>query len=409
MAELLSVIVPIYRADRFLDRCISSIVSQTYDNLEIILVDDGSDDGSLEICERWGALDDRIVLVRNIKNEGLVSARKRGLAVSTAEYIGYVDADDWIDPDFYEHLMFKRAEYDCDIVLSGRIEEYIDRRVVCPNRIPKGLYEGDSLKSAIRTMICNERGERFCVFPTVWDKVFKREILEKYQNAVPENITIGEDVAVSYPAIANAKRIYISEECKYHYNRTNESSMLFSMDRLYFDRLFSLKEYLESVFKDCGIYDEIKKGLDEYIFQQAYDGIELAYGVKKQYLSASFRLVSKYVFPYELVEKGSNIILYGAGIIGGQYIEQIEVTAHCNVIAWIDRTFTIEDDSLIKHIEKNEYDSIVIAVKDPKIKDQIVHDLIEQGANRDKIVWKIEKREVDVMEKYYQTPRVVFS
>ena len=101
MEEKISVIVPIYNVKEYLDKCISSICNQTYKNLEIILVDDGSTDGSATICDAFAKKDDRIVVIHK-ENGGLTSTRKAGVNIATGKYIGFVDGDDWIDEDMYE-------------------------------------------------------------------------------------------------------------------------------------------------------------------------------------------------------------------------------------------------------------------------------------------------------------------
>ena len=115
---LVSVVVPIFGIDRYLGICIESILDQTYKNLEIILVDDGSKDRCSEICDLYARKDSRIKVIHKA-NGGLVSARKAGLETATGEYVGYVDGDDWIDPNFYASMAETILEYDSDIVVAG--------------------------------------------------------------------------------------------------------------------------------------------------------------------------------------------------------------------------------------------------------------------------------------------------
>ena len=107
MDDLISVIVPIYRVEAYLEQCIQSIRNQTYKNLEIILVDDGSDDQCPQICDRYARVDERIKVVHKV-NGGLDSARKAGIIAASGKYIGYVDGDDWIEPEMYEQLLMYR-------------------------------------------------------------------------------------------------------------------------------------------------------------------------------------------------------------------------------------------------------------------------------------------------------------
>ena len=118
MNPLISVIVPIYNVEKYLDKCIESIVNQTYKNLEIILVDDGSPDNCPAMCDAWAEKDSRIKVVHK-ENGGAGSARNAGLDVSSGEYIGFVDGDDYIDSDFYETLINKSRNGYYDIVTCG--------------------------------------------------------------------------------------------------------------------------------------------------------------------------------------------------------------------------------------------------------------------------------------------------
>ena len=101
--QKISVIVPVYKVEPFLDRCVQSIVGQTYRNLEVILVDDGSPDNCSSLCDAWAAEDNRVKVIHKV-NGGLSDARNAGIAVATGELMGFVDGDDWIAPDMYQHL-----------------------------------------------------------------------------------------------------------------------------------------------------------------------------------------------------------------------------------------------------------------------------------------------------------------
>ena len=114
MEELISVIVPIYKVEAYLERCIGSIVNQTYQNLEIILVDDGSPDSCPDICDAWKEKDDRIKVIHK-KNGGLSDARNAGMQIMAGTYISYIDSDDWVANDMYEKMMYAIKKNDADI------------------------------------------------------------------------------------------------------------------------------------------------------------------------------------------------------------------------------------------------------------------------------------------------------
>ena len=110
----ISVIVPVYKVEKYLDKCVESIVNQTYKNLEIILVDDGSPDNCPAMCDEWAEKDERIRVIHK-ENGGLADARNAGMDIATGDYIGFVDSDDWIEPNMYEVLLKNALKYDADI------------------------------------------------------------------------------------------------------------------------------------------------------------------------------------------------------------------------------------------------------------------------------------------------------
>jgi glycosyltransferase involved in cell wall biosynthesis len=151
---LISVIVPIYRIDKYLGICIESLINQTYKNLEIILVDDGFPDRCPEICDLYAKKDNRIKVIHK-ENGGLVSARKTSLLASKGEYVGYVDGDDWVGAGFYEALYTDIITSESDIVCAGQSRDLFDRSVHFTNSLPSGIYECEKIKDLYRNMISN--------------------------------------------------------------------------------------------------------------------------------------------------------------------------------------------------------------------------------------------------------------
>ncbi|MBQ1397138.1 MAG: glycosyltransferase family 2 protein, partial [Clostridia bacterium] len=143
MEPLISVIVPIYRIERYLGICIESILDQTYKNIELILVDDGSPDRCPEICDLYASKDSRITVIHK-QNGGLVSARKAGILASHGDYIGVVDGDDRIGRGFYMSLFSAISESGADVAIAGFSRDLFDKSQTILNTLPSGTYEGDS-------------------------------------------------------------------------------------------------------------------------------------------------------------------------------------------------------------------------------------------------------------------------
>ena len=168
---LISVIVPVYNAEKYIEKCVASIRAQTYRNLEIILVDDGSCDRSGELCEAFALEDSRIVVIRK-ENGGVASARNAGLDAMHGDYVGFVDADDWIDPEIYEVLLQRmiaeNAQISCcgtAIVTGEKITGYFN-----PDMDVQFTVGGADAQSEL--IRCS------CITNAMWDKLYSAEIFD---------------------------------------------------------------------------------------------------------------------------------------------------------------------------------------------------------------------------------------
>ena len=271
--SLLSVIVPIYNVKDYLKECLDSIISQTYKNIEIILVDDGSYNGEAEICDRYAAIDNRIKVIHK-QNEGLVAARKSGLEATTAEYVAFVDGDDYIEPDYYERMMAKLSSSDADLVATGIQKIYPNGKLEILNQpIEDGEYYGDSLDWLLENM--NSLNDEFynpAIFPSTCTKIYKKNLLSEILETVPNDITMGEDAAITYPYLLRCKKIVADNSaCGYIY-RVSDGTMTRSFDINYFNRISKLYTHLKSYY-DKENNDNIDRQLDIYRSYLIYLGI----------------------------------------------------------------------------------------------------------------------------------------
>ncbi len=204
---LISVIVPVYKVERFLRKCVDSILTQTYQNLEIILVDDGSPDGCGAICDAYARQDSRVKVIHK-ENGGLSSARNAGMEIAKGEYIGFVDSDDWIEPEMYGTMLSLAKKYDAKLVCAGRCdvsEKTGEKKVgLCPKKeecIPAvelvgRIFLWDGLDSA------------------AWDKLYHRSILEGFRYPLGK---IVEDVPVTYKIALKAEKAVLCDRPFYNY------------------------------------------------------------------------------------------------------------------------------------------------------------------------------------------------
>lgn len=201
----ISIIVPIYNVEEFLNRCIESLVNQTYKNLEIILVDDESPDNSPAICDKWAAADSRIVVIHK-KNEGVAVARNTGLSQATGDYIGFVDGDDYCFKTMYEHLMHNAAEYDADISMCSYYES-ADEVDDVENSSCKA--EPVSYDTAMKNVCMGEY-----MYGVLWNKIYKAELVK---GIVMPALKCSQDLPYNYFAFKKAQKIVLSDEMLYFY------------------------------------------------------------------------------------------------------------------------------------------------------------------------------------------------
>ena len=256
--ELISVVVPIYGVATYLRQCLDSIVNQTYKNLEIILVDDGSTDGSAEICDEYSEKDSRIVVIHK-ENGGLVSARKAGVKRCTGRFTAYVDGDDWIDLGYIDAIVKKTGISRVDMVICNHIREG-EKRVISEAFLKDGYYNRHDLEEKVFSCMLYAGGFYQFGVSQYANKVFRTELLKKYQLMVPNGISLGEDVALTFPMLLECDSIYIFDDPLYHYRFNREGMSLQYRERTTMDskRLIEfLKEKLPDEY-------ELESQLDYY-------------------------------------------------------------------------------------------------------------------------------------------------
>lgn len=328
---MISIIIPIYNIFPYIRQCIESILCQTYTALEIILVDDGSTDRCYEICEEYRKKDPRVRVIHK-ENGGLVSARKAGLQAASGDYIAYVDGDDWIEADMYERMYQKMVKQKVDVIMCGRYEDTGNKKRKVFHGVPEGRYGKEKLiRSIYPEMIVGEEFFEWKIFPGLWDKLFRRDVIEQFQMAVDDRIVMGEDAACVYPALLHAESLYVLHECLYHYRQTTSSIVKtvqdYEKEREQFGILYtSVNQRFEN---DKKIFDLRGQWLKYVMFLM----IPRADGLYRGYDTLD------YLFPFGSVPKGSDIVLYGAGTYGQRLYAYLKRTGFCNVDLWLDRNY----------------------------------------------------------------------
>ena len=212
MKPLVSVIVPVFNAGDHLNTCLDSIVTQTYDNLEIIIINDGSTDMSPEVCDHYEKNDSRITVIHK-DNRGVSSARNVGLEKARGDYISFVDSDDWLELDAYEHLVECALNHGVDAVIFEYFVDYKDGKTIHKNYNELNGFMTRS--EAIETTISSVN--RFAC-----SKLYAKKLIQNIQ--FNQNIHIGEDTLFSCVALNNADSIYYTAKPLYHYVQSDASA-----------------------------------------------------------------------------------------------------------------------------------------------------------------------------------------
>lgn len=211
--QKISVIVPIYKVEPFLERCVQSILNQTYRNLEVILVDDGSPDNCPSLCDAWAKRDNRVKVIHKV-NGGLSDARNSGMAMATGELMGFVDGDDWIAADMYQHLQNLMMIDHSDIAACG-VE------MVWEDGSARMLTESGNCILSREEAMCSIIEESWLKQP-VWYKLYKTALIKNIHFPVGK---YHEDVFWSYQVFAKAERVSVSDKIGYYYLQRNSSIM----------------------------------------------------------------------------------------------------------------------------------------------------------------------------------------
>lgn len=236
--KLISIIVPVYNVSEYLSNCIDSIIKQTYQNLQIILVDDGSTDESSKICDDYNKIDSRIIVIHK-ENGGLSSARNVGLSYATGDYIGFVDSDDMIDIRMYETL-YNLCEENKVLLACARFD-YINPENKTP--LPNDTDEIEKISSMdmIKLLLNTSKAEKRFATISVWDRLYHKSIIENLR--FPEGKCY-EDIVYSIKAIINAKECVYINKSLYHY-RVREGSITYK-DSQYNEKWLTDKLPLEN-------------------------------------------------------------------------------------------------------------------------------------------------------------------
>lgn len=238
---LISVIIPVYNTEKYLDRCMESVVNQTYQNLEIILIDDGSTDGSVSGCRRWLELDARVVLVSK-HNEGLGPTRNLGIRMSRGECLAFVDCDDWVKETFIEMMVSKMEVEGADVVFCDYALTIFDdgeKEYSCKSGRRFLHYKGTANLQSNPELLSR-------ISPVTWNKLVRRELL--ISNDITQPVCKYEDLVYTYKLLRCAKKIaHVKEELYYYWINRKSSIQNSSADLMLGECFLAIEEALVEI------------------------------------------------------------------------------------------------------------------------------------------------------------------
>lgn len=378
---LLSIIIPVYNTRVYLSECIESVLQQTYKNFEIILVDDGSTDGSADLCDDYARRDKRIKVIHK-ENEGVVCARRAGIELARGRYILGVDSDDWIESNRFEKIADTIENTSSDIIYSsGMTMEFEDKSIVVEPRLLFKTYVGDEIVNKIFPLWIDPKQcfSENILYPALWLWTIKRDLAKQSMGLIDHRVYRGEDLSVVWLSLLSASTTTFISNNTYHYRQRKDSIM-------------NASEF------DCEErkmwYQNIKEQLSAYAAPDIVMRCLIVY-INLNFITYNYEVLiganKGRIYPYSGIREKSDIIIYGAGKIGRKLMHSLINTNLYNIVKWVDRDTDKPSVgkykvSPIDEIKEIEFDYIVVAVLSAKLAGEIRDSLVMLQIPRSKIV-----------------------
>lgn len=375
----LSIVVPVYNTKQYLNDCLQSIVRQTYTNIEILIVDDGSTDGSDEVCKMFAGRDDRILYIRQ-ENKGLIGARRTGVEHASGEFLMFVDSDDWIEDGMASFLA--EQIQGADMATSGvyyetrpgMVTEYLDQYAA-------EEYDGAQKEYLLKTMLYDMDSDTLQrLTPWIWNKLYRTGIARQvYQNLETDN-SFAEDGVFLYNYLLISGAVKICHPCFYHY-RYREDSMFHGGNPNMLSDINKAYLALLPGFGRHQLKDSLLPQLQRWVSVTAVMAVNGGMGFSQQIQIPEFMLDTDGL-------KGKRIVLYGAGKAGKDYFRQLTKMGY-EIVLWVDSNGS-EEGNVRKpqDILSVEYDIILTAVSRPEYVESIRNLLQGFGIGEEKMIWR---------------------
>ncbi len=279
MKKKVSIIIPVYNVEKYICRCLESVINQDYKNLEIIIVNDGTQDNSYEICNKYAKLDKRIKLI-NQKNGGLSDARNTGVKMATGRYLAFLDSDDYVDKDTYSTLVNLMEQNNADIskinyrkikIKDNVYTEYEEKKSYNNNDNSVKIYNKED---ALKEILLDYKIQNY-----VWDKLYKKELFDDVQFPVRKNY---EDIAIQYKVFSKINKMVLGNNVKYNYVIREDSIVNLASEKTLSDCIEIIRERYK-ILKIENIQEYNTYGYIKILMSIYKTGLDLGYtGILKE-------------------------------------------------------------------------------------------------------------------------------
>lgn len=385
--ELISVIIPAYNVDSYIEECIASVQRQTYNKLDIIIIDDGSGDRTGEIVRRLSERDSRIRYYYQ-DNAGVVSARNLGIEKARGQYIGFVDGDDYIEPNMYEKLY--QSIVGCDMASCGVLRQMSENRAVRAADQFEGRYERETNMNQLYSRMFYDlhKGELYPMTPWLVNKLFRKDMIEPFYREIDTELKYAEDLVFLYHYIFECRAVCFISDCLYCYRYRRESAC-HSCNELILTNINKVYAILKHKFENAFEYGsgefqmslQLQRGITELLCNAVnrFMGFDRSVRILKFVIDVS---------PF----KGKKVILYGAGQMG-QDVYLLLKRQSIEVVLWIDKDaaycqaqgLQVEGPRLMTG---QAFDTVLIAIQNERIAEEVKEELCEIGFDRNRIIWR---------------------
>ena len=378
MDELISIVVPIYNGERYLTECLDSLRAQEYQRIEIILVDDGSTDGTAEICQRYVADDQRFRYIYQ-ENGGQNAARKTGVEHAAGDWVMFVDADDFVTADYCSSFLNVQHETGADIVL-GRIQHYQAGRYGRISPSPSGVI---SSKEALEQFV-QSRFFLFGITSGVFPVLYRKKTIQNALTYIDLRIRFSEDCGCAIYCLLHARYVAFVPRAVYFYRQVAES----------FCHSHVKSNVVDQKLLRFFLIRELKVSGKEKILSRTVDWL-----IIRDLLLGGYEYFSDFpgLYPFGEIASGNRVVIYGAGVFGEELHDKFP--QRLMLAGWVDRQAAYYQSlgkpvSPVEDLPEMAFDYLVIAVTNPDTAEEISRDLQEKRIPREKIL-KIDERWID--------------